>query len=161
MLTEKVIFTEEECKYLISIAGDNYKPLKYFKQPEVQIKLDQYTSNFLLSRFADFKISAMPNKIKILKYSEGVHFNLHIDSDGKDGRIRTVITQLSNGDSYSGGDLEIINNSDFYKVSRQIGNSVIFSPSSPHKVSKIEKGLRYIMVFWLKAEHLNFSKSII
>ena len=161
MLTEKVLFSEEECKHLISIAGDDYKPLRYFKQPEVQIKLDQDINSLLLSRFANFEIVSIPKKVKILKYSEGVHFNLHIDSDGKDGRIRTVITQLSDSHSYSGGDLEIVNNGNFYRVSRQIGNSVIFSPSSPHRVSKIEKGLRYVMVFWLKAEHLNFTKSII
>ena len=160
MYSQKVLFTEEECNFLISQAGE-FKPAFYFKQPECILNLDRDIINFLLEKFKHFGIIKLPNIIKMLKYTEGINFNLHIDSDGKDGRLKTVVTQLSQPDSYEGGTLELIVNGKRTKINRELGNSVIYPSSTPHEVSTITCGVRYVLVFWLKKHHLNFIRKII
>lgn len=160
MYSQKILFTEEECNFLISQAGE-FKPAYYFKQPESLFKIDDNLKSFLLRKFEPFDIIYLPRYIKILKYTEGINFNLHIDSDGKDGRLKTVVTQLSKPDSYEGGTLELTVNGKRTKISREIGNSVIYPSSTPHEVSTITSGVRYVLVFWLRKQHINFIRRII
>lgn len=160
MYSQKVLFTEEECNFLISQAGE-FKPYSYYKQPESLFTVDDNLKSFLLKKFEPFDIIYLPRYIKILKYTEGINFNLHIDSDGKDGRLKTVVTQLSHPDSYEGGTLELVVNNERVKISRELGNSVIYPSSTPHEVSTIISGVRYVMVFWLRKQHIKFAKRII
>lgn len=160
MFKEKVIFTKDECDSIIALA-DKFKPAYYFKQPEYLYNLSDQERKYFLDKFKVFDLIKFPRYIKILKYTKGIGFNLHKDSDGKDGRLKTVVTQLSTPDLYEGGTLQLKVNSSTHTVSKKVGNSVIYPASSLHEVSLIEKGVRYVMVFWLKKWNLNFSKSTI
>ena len=160
MYVQKVLLTNEECKNIISLAGE-FKPYKYYKQPEYIYYLDKKQREYFLGKFEYFNLKSFPKYIKILKYTEGIGFNLHIDSQGEDGRLKSIVTQLSPSDSYEGGDLELIVNSQSVKISKEIGNSVIYPASTPHKVSTITSGVRYVMVFWVRKWNLKLSKSII
>lgn len=160
MLTEKVIFTEEECNKIISLAN-KFNTALFYKQPECVIYLNKDQRKDFQNKFECFGIKKFPRQIKILKYSEGIGFNLHKDSDGKDGRLKSIVTQLSHPSDYEGGVLKIVDNFEWYEVNKNIGNSVIYPSSALHEVSTITSGVRYVMVFWIKKWNLKLSKSII
>jgi hypothetical protein len=162
MIFEKVLFTPEECQYILSFA-DKFEPYKHYKQPECIVYLLDHPElrEFLSIRNEEYGLREFPWYIKLLRYDVGVGFNLHRDTLGADGRIKTIVVQLSDSNSYSGGDLQIEDSSNFFKASRQIGSSVMFSSQKLHEVTPITEGVRYVMVTWLEEYNIHWNKSLV
>ncbi len=96
----------------------------------------------------------MVPSIQFTEYLEpGYHYNWHHDvdwnrSDGKSRKISFVI-QLSDADSYTGGDFEFKHheNPNPEKLRSQ-GTVICFMPYHEHRVKSIESGTRYSLVGW-------------
>ena len=89
---------------------------------------------------------------QILCYSPGDHYDWHIDYDGQSStRKLTCIVQLSDADSYSGGDVCVFPSLKHSQPTdwRACGTLIIFPVYVPHCVAKIESGLRNALVFWV------------
>jgi PKHD-type hydroxylase len=92
--------------------------------------------------------------IQFTEYLEpGYHYNWHHDvdwnrTDGKSRKISFVI-QLSDPESYTGGDFEFKNheNPNSTKLRSQ-GTTICFMPYQEHRVKSIESGSRYSLVGW-------------
>ena len=167
MIKEQVLFSPGECDFILRHA-ETFEPYGHYKQPECIIELEDKLNlkRFLLEKFSGFGVSIFPPYIKFLRYHEGIHFNLHRDSTGEDGRIRTISVQLTHPDEYAGGDLYIkesehINNSDSYHFKRNKGNAIMYSAQQLHEVSPVTKGVRHVMLTWLEHWNLDTEKTII
>ncbi len=80
------------------------------------------------------------------KYDIGGHHNAHRDLEiGYPNRKYIVGFQLSDSDSYVGGNLYIENSKgEYIKCDRDKGSAIIYKPSLMHYVSTITKGSRYV-----------------
>jgi hypothetical protein len=82
-------------------------------------------------------------EVRLNKYEVSDHMERHLDC--QQGRLWTIIVQISESEDYEGGDL-LVND---YPFSREQGASVLFdSQTTWHAVNEIISGIRYSMVFW-------------
>lgn len=83
---------------------------------------------------------------EVKEYLVGDKFNVHIDSHNRISetldRKMNVIVQLSEPDSYEGGDLVVLRD----KTSRELGTAIFFPAQYPHSVSEIISGVRYSLI---------------
>ena len=163
MISQQVLFTPEECDKLISY-GKDFRTVGIYKQPETTITMideHQELYEMLNSKFVSNTIKKFPLYFKLLRYHEGVYFNLHKDSDGKDDRRKTIIVQLSDPEDYEGGVLILKGLNESIEADRTRGNVIIYPATTFHQVSKVTSGIRYVLVTWLESQHLNLTKTII
>lgn len=92
--------------------------------------------------------------IQFSKYETGCYYNNHIDiGPGRMGNRKLSLTlQLSEGDSYEGGDLVMSDLNEFH-ASREVGSVTIFPSFLEHRVTPITKGTRYSIVAWIGGTH--------
>jgi PKHD-type hydroxylase len=98
-------------------------------------------------------ISTMLDDIQYTEYyaSENGHYDWHIDVGHGDMSYRKIslAIQLSDPESYEGGDLEIwLGGSQPLKVPRGLGNAVVFPSFYMHRVTPVLKGVRKSLVMW-------------
>jgi PKHD-type hydroxylase len=91
--------------------------------------------------------------IQLAKYEEGMHYYWHMDlGPGKLGNRKLSITvQLSDPDSYEGGDLVIDNGPrlvDAFRAPRDRGSVTVFPSFMKHRVTPVTKGVRHSLVVW-------------
>jgi PKHD-type hydroxylase len=89
---------------------------------------------------------------QLLQYSKGDHYDWHIDHDSQSStRKLTCIVQLSDAESYTGGDIcffpTLVNSSS--KDWRSCGSLIVFPVYVPHRVTRIKSGVRHALVFWI------------
>lgn len=84
------------------------------------------------------------------------HYEMHIDCGqnvGRGGKFHRKLSftiQLSDPDSYQGGDLEFfITAKSRTRAPRERGAITVFSSSVPHQVTQITQGERYAIVGWI------------
>lgn len=97
------------------------------------------------------------------EYKQGDFFDWHTDSNDTDYRHRfcSIVIQLN--DCYTGGNLQI-NNEDNKPIPIQegVGNLYIFHSDLLHRVTKVEKGVRYSLVNWVSFKPLKtYKKTLI
>ncbi len=84
------------------------------------------------------------------EYTEGDHFNWHIDQIEIKGESRKVSFSLGISDEseYEGGDLgfKTAEEEDYYKIGR--GDIIAFPSWMLHKVTPVTKGKRRVLVGW-------------
>jgi predicted 2-oxoglutarate/Fe(II)-dependent dioxygenase YbiX len=172
---QKKLFTQTECEYFKSLSNskifDRSKITErinlniiseYRTSREVSILLDTDLSNIILKKVKEFDIKTLPNYCIILKYDKNQEFKRHSDS-GADypNRYKTMIIQLSDESDYIGGELCIFEKDRELIASKDIGNVIMFDSSIEHCANKIQKGIRYSMVFWLSIDNFGLTKSLI
>jgi PKHD-type hydroxylase len=92
---------------------------------------------------------------QLSQYEKGDRLRWHIDDAHYDAttgfRKFVTIIQLSNPDTYTGGDLLFENGPDAYPISlpREQGGGATCVTHRQHQVSPIRSGVRYSMVAWL------------
>jgi hypothetical protein len=172
-MVEKILFTEEECKWLLSHAKE-YVPSSVSYDTErksnsthiynIKDRLsEEYGLGYPEGKLASFLLEKLKpigfinlkgTFLNYLKYYKGGFFAKHIDGPE---RHKTCIIQLTSQDKYLGGDL-IVNNK---LVSKKIGNTVIFSSNTYHELKKVEKGIRECLVIWTKKGNIAERKVLI
>ena len=91
--------------------------------------------------------------MNLLMYKPGCYYHPHVDYSAQTPRNLSIILNLN--DAYEGGELIFfspINQDVLEKITLGVGDVCIF-PSNflfPHAISKINKGIRYSVITWLK-----------
>ncbi|ANK80647.1 MAG: hypothetical protein TEF_07430 [Rhizobiales bacterium NRL2] len=101
-----------------------------------------------------FDLTGFDEKMQIAWYDadHGGHFDWHVDIGDGQFAIRrklTLVVQLSDGDSYAGGDLELNADGCPKAVSRQLGAATLFPSFTPHRVTPMTSNARYSMTAWV------------
>jgi PKHD-type hydroxylase len=105
-----------------------------------------------------FDLQAATESIQYTEYlaSEEGHYAWHQDIGPGNPSLRKVslTIQLSEGDSYEGGDLQIWKGGEVIdNTQRGKGVVVIFPSYMMHRVSQVTKGIRKSLVLWVGGEH--------
>ena len=88
---------------------------------------------------------------QISKYSDGEFYGEHRDFGTNDNSITrklSLTVQLSDEDSYEGGDLIFHNGSIKDKAPRGKGSVIVFDSRLFHEITPVIKGTRYSLVKW-------------
>ena len=88
--------------------------------------------------------------MQISKYSVGEFYGEHRDFGKNDNLTRklSLTVQLSDENSYEGGDLILYNGSIRNKGSRGKGSVIVFDSRVYHEITPITRGVRYSLVKW-------------
>jgi PKHD-type hydroxylase len=105
-----------------------------------------------------FDLHSMPEQIQYTEYydHEKGHYDWHMDTGhgNLSQRKISVTVQLSDGDEYEGGDLQLWPGGTYPLVApRGKGNVVIFPSFLMHRVTPVTRGTRKSFVLWLGGGH--------
>tara|TARA_B100001778_G_scaffold135590_1_gene111786 strand:+ start:845 stop:1369 length:525 start_codon:yes stop_codon:yes gene_type:complete len=173
MLTEKVLFSKEECNSIIELAGEWVDSGLYHQGKNKIDESKRITKEARFNRLPELKkillpklkglkldcctINDLPINVKLLKYTKGSFFKKHRDrGDGVGYRLWTMVIQLSDVNEYSGCNLNV----EDITTSKQIGNTIIFDSGKLHEVTKLTDGERYALVCWFRREDILTEKSL-
>ncbi len=151
---EKVLFNKDECELIKnsitnSVGSTNTTlPNRNYKE---WLITEPLILNLILSKIKIFGVKNIKEG-RVLKYEVDGLFSTHVDTyDKHPHRYKTVIIQLSDGNTYEGGELMIGDK----LINKEIGNTVIFSGLIPHGMSVIKNGFRHSFVIWLERNDFN------
>lgn len=98
----------------------------------------------------DFDIAGLFGDLQLLEYGEGAKYDWHIDIGPGHAAHRklSVIIQLSDPNSYEGGDVIFKASEREHTLPRDRGTIAIFPSYILHKVTPVTKGTRYSLVTW-------------
>jgi predicted 2-oxoglutarate/Fe(II)-dependent dioxygenase YbiX len=172
-------FNEEECTQIVNYSLDKLKLKKAETSGNInarksQIAFNDYRINFpkivekLENKLIDtikikgYELSFKETKYQFTEYKPGDFYDWHIDSnpnnENKD-RYCSIVIQLV--DDYKGGDLELVDAEKIFKFKNGKGNLFIFLSNQPHRVTKLESGIRYSLVGWFSLKPIqNYKKSL-
>jgi|TARA_R110000803_G_scaffold127973_1_gene195343 predicted 2-oxoglutarate/Fe(II)-dependent dioxygenase YbiX len=134
--------------HLEHLETNNYTQIHWtnFFGTTFQKAIKKYSEYFKLND--NFYIQEM----QVLKYTEGGHYNFHVDSGITNPRTISCIFFVN--DDYEGGNLLFkFPNEEQTLVIEKIKNRMIVWPSNflyPHAVAPVTKGERYSIVTWAK-----------
>lgn len=123
-----------------------------------------------------YDIQGLDGNLQYTKYEEGEFYNWHVDSglsshylpatldnnatneekyvdflNVKIEKIRklSVVVQLSDSESYEGGEFQLIDDSgNLYEAPKEKGTIITFDSRAKHRVRKVKKGIRKSIVGW-------------
>ena len=177
-LSHTGLFTAEECEKILALADGQWSDAEIAKtlatdDTATRNEDTRNNQNYMLipgddnfwvfekllaiftsanNKFYQFEINQF-NGVQISKYEVGEYYHDHLDiGPGVLGNRKISLTlQLSDPDSYEGGDL-VLDFSDF-TASRELGSVTIFPSFLKHGVRSVTKGTRYSLVAWVSGEH--------
>lgn len=157
---QKILFNKNECEFILSGIDNSIADTTYTlsnRNYKEWLISEPIVLNLILSKIKIFNANNIKEG-RILKYEVGGVFDTHVDTyDKYPHRYKTIIIQLSDSNTYEGGVLIIGNES----ISKEIGNTIIFSGTTPHSMGVIKKGFRYSFVIWLERDDFGIQKEII
>lgn len=101
----------------------------------------------------DFDLRSFSESAQVARYGserEG-HFDWHADiGDGPIASKRklTMVVQLSTGEDYEGGSLDVMPSSQTVSAKRDKGCATVFPSFLLHRVTPVTKGERYSLTIW-------------
>jgi PKHD-type hydroxylase len=101
--------------------------------------------------FYRFDLDGFFQGLQFTKYTApGQHYTWHVDRGVTTGvRKLSLSLQLTDPDTYEGGDLELKFGEEAQTASRDRGMICLFPSWSLHRVSPVTKGTRYSLVAWV------------
>lgn len=161
MLTQSILFTKDECEYLI---GLKYKyPLlgeegrwTQFEDFRYKYYTLEYASDidWVIKRMCDFfeaethlHIYTRPTKLNLHHYTIGDEFGKHIDTGTpiKEWNVGIILN-----DNFEGGDYIVYDENDTpYYINKKVGNVCIYQSQTPHQVTPITNGERWAMAMFI------------
>lgn len=172
MIQEQVLFSREECEFILNSAKDYYRS-KIISQEskssisnrrtsyESTIDIDGQLKKLLIDKFKTFGVKSLPKNMKIIRYREGTEFKKHKDAAKIIAdRYKSISIQLN--DTYDNGELKIwdVDDKEFI-ASKELGNAVIFDSDLYHQALPPSIGVRYSAVLWLSLENMGKSRGLI
>jgi PKHD-type hydroxylase len=96
-----------------------------------------------------FDLIGFLSGIQLTRYSEGDYYDWHLDIGGGDysSRKLSLTVQLSDPDTYEGGNLEFMFSPGLQ--TRAQGSITVFPSYLPHRVTRVNRGTRYSLVTWV------------
>ena len=98
---------------------------------------------------AEFTFPKEIQNLIISKTEPEGYYNTHIDFATVGDFSVTVF--LSEKDTYTGGELCLWINGKEELIKLDPGYAVIYPTGTPHRVKKVESGVRYAIIFWIKS----------
>ena len=102
-----------------------------------------------------FNLKGWSDQIQYTEYSEEYEgkYDWHLDNNSGEYSHRklSISVQLSEKDSYEGGDFEIFPSTPEFGITytKSIGNAIIFPSFLAHRISPVTKGIRRSLVWWV------------
>ncbi len=98
-----------------------------------------------------FDLLGFHQELQLTRYSEGDFFDWHLDFGAGEisARKLSITMQLSDADSYEGGDLQFMINNKTVTAPREKGTIIIFPSFVMHRVTPVIKGTRESIVGWV------------
>ena len=103
----------------------------------------------------NFNITNLVDKVQISEYTDEKvddhhgHYDWHMDFGGTSSTRKVSLSiQLTDENSYEGGDLEFMINRSIIKAPREKGTAILFPSYITHRVTDVTKGKRNSLVFW-------------
>ena len=124
--------------------------------PELQWVVDRLrtASRQVNSEWYEFNLTeTQPDRIAFVHYPLGGFFGPHVDNLGSPKLMYkklTCVVQLSDPDSYEGGELRISHEND--PMPKHRGTMICFPTYVRHMVEPVTKGERFILVNWCNSE---------
>ncbi len=166
-LNQKILFSEEECDFLINYKSNGIKRPHGGYLNHSGINYKQWTINrnedleFLFTKVISFTEETF--NIKVTNFSEPAWIYQYEINDGYImhtddilNRCFTIGIQLNN--EYEGGDLIIDYNGKRIIVNKEIGNCYIFESALLHGVSPITSGNRYNFLTFMHSYNITINK---
>ncbi len=92
--------------------------------------------------------------LQFATYNKDDFYGWHKDADINNNRMLSVSVQLSDPDTYEGGDLQI---KDFL-AERARGTILVFNSNLLHRVLPVTSGVRYSLVQWFSGQTSNVNR---
>lgn len=135
--------------------------IKWLPQEEPFLWLYERLMNMALEAnnvLWNFDLYSMPELIQYTTYNhnEKGHYGAHQDVGAGNASLRklSITVQISDPESYEGGDLEIMQGNEYWdKMPRGLGTAVLFPSYMMHRVTPVTKGTRRSLVLWVGGEH--------
>lgn len=172
-MKELVLFTEEECNWLLGHATDYRESTVSYdwnRSPELsdiinereriseQCQIGQpegALKEFLLDKLKPLGFLNLEGAyLNYVRYYKGGFFTKHIDGPE---RHKTCIIQLTPEQKYKGGNLIVREK----VIGKEVGTSVIFGSNVPHELTLVEEGRRDCLVVWTKKGNLIETNTLI
>jgi len=145
-----------------TIGGNKTKDFSWRKSKNFWIHTDHWISGMMAhfihyanNNYFNYDLSSWGSKIQYSVYdSVGSHYDWHTDthhSEFNPTHVRklSISLLLSSKKDYEGGDLQIMNNPrEIVDINLDIGDAIIFSSDTIHKVNPIISGKRVALVGW-------------
>lgn len=98
-----------------------------------------------------FRLNGFEEKIQYAEYPEGHgHYDWHLDIGPKANfRKLSLVIQLSDPESYEGGELQIMKSKTIDVAPRKRGAIVVFPSFILHRVTPVTKGVRKSLAIWI------------
>tara|TARA_B100000378_G_C17870850_1_gene352019 strand:- start:82 stop:630 length:549 start_codon:yes stop_codon:yes gene_type:complete len=95
--------------------------------------------------------------VQLSRYTLGQFYNKHMDFNGDSGtkahtRKLSMSLQLSDEESYDGGDLILYYDGDAYPTPKSKGTVIVFDSRLTHEVTPVISGERYSLVKWIHGD---------
>jgi len=108
------------------------------------------------SRMWNFHVTTVKEFLQFAEYKAGLtdkdhgNYDWHMDFGTGDASTRklSMTIQLSDEDSYEGGDLEFMMHRNIIKAPRKKGSVIFFPSYLTHRVTKVTSGKRNSLVTW-------------
>jgi PKHD-type hydroxylase len=164
------IFTPEECDIIVTMCKNNFKMSAgtvlseigsyresniAFCPPTTELSwvYQRITSgvNLLNKDYFNFDLWGFAEGLQFTEYvAPAGKYDAHTDKTLM-GAVRklSIVLQLSDENSYEGGDLEIIEGKDPQKLLRTQGTMLAFPSYVLHRVTPVTNGTRHSMVGWI------------
>jgi len=97
-----------------------------------------------------FDISGFHEGLQVAEYTQGGHFDWHLDigTETELARKLSVSVQLCDGNDYTGGDLEFLAVEN-QRIPRGLGDIIVFPAFLAHRVTPVTRGVRWSLVAWV------------
>jgi len=107
--------------------------------------------NAINSQFFRFDLTSMEQGLQFTRYqAPDEHYSWHVDRGMQSGvRKLSMSLQLSDPDTYKGGDLELMYGDTPRVAERQRGRMTLFPSYVVHRVTPVTEGTRYSLVAWI------------
>ncbi len=139
------------------------------RRAEISWLDDQGNASWVMDRIVDavaranretfrFDLTEFKERLQVAAYDETDegHYDWHSDiGDGPIAQYRklTIVTQLSEPETYEGGELEISFGGTPMASSRDLGSATLFASFMLHRVVPVKKGTRYSLTCWSHGPH--------
>lgn len=119
---------------------------EFFSKKITKLTVDSLHEN---EEFAEFAFPKDVHGVIISKTENGGYYNTHTDV-AQVGHFSVTIF-LSDKDSYDGGELCLWINGKEELIKLNPGYAVVYPTGTPHRVTKVTSGVRYVVVLWVKS----------
>lgn len=161
MLHQKILFTKEECDYIIQLSNkyallgsngrwekfDNFKYKFYTLNSTIDV-------DWVIERLCNYfeeemnlQLFSRPTVLNLHHYTIGDEFGKHIDTGNpiKEWNIGIILNK-----NYEGGDYIIYDKDDNpIIIDKEIGNVCIYQSQTPHEVTPIISGERWTIAMFI------------